>query len=278
MADVKSPSFLIGNATVMMAPRSVDVFSLNPDSHSIGMVKAVTVGMEADTIDLRNGIQQNLVDQKRSGVRLTTTFEGYEFTAQNLFRALGYANVAIQRKRGSLSAAVAAGATSISVATDPIVGETASGITGVGDIPTGSTLIIQKNGQEDFAFPVRTSGAATGAGPYTVTLASAVPVGTSFAIGDRVWVVNELDVGAQKDTDFFGMKIVGTLSNDNVPVVVVFPKVKVVRGFNLNFSETDYSNLPFEVSPFFLAASEIPGGSRLAEIGTRVTGKAYIGA
>lgn len=278
MADVKSPSFLIGNATVMLAPRTVDVFSLNPDAHSVGLVKAVTVGMEADTIDLRHGIQQNLVDQKRSGVRLTTTFEGYEFTAQNLYRALGYADVAFQRKRGTLAAAAAAGSTTLSITSNPIAGETASGITAVGDIPSGSTVLIQKAGQSDFVFPVRTLGATTGAGPYSVTLDDAIPTGTSFAIGDTVWVVNELNVGSQEDSDFFGMKIVGTLSNDDVPVVVVFPKVKIIRGFNLSFSETDYSNMPFEISPFFLAASEIPSGSRLTEIGTRVTGKAYIGA
>lgn len=275
-SEVKSPSFLIGNATVMLAPRSVDVFSLNPTDHSVGMVKAVTVGMEADTIDLRHGIQQNLVDQKRSGVRLTTSFEGYEFTAQNLMRALGYANTAIVRKRGTLTTALAAAGTSASIASDPIAGETASAITAIADIPAGSTLIIQKANQPDYVFISRTTGAATGAGPYVATLATPIPTGMSFAIGDKVWVVNELGVGDQKDTDFFGMKIVGTLSNDNVPVVVIFPKVKIIRGFNLSFSETDYSNLPFEISPFFLAASEATG--RLAEIGTTVTGKAYIGA
>ena len=277
-SDVKSPSFLIGNATVMLAPRDVDVFSLNPTQHSVGMVKAVTVGMEADTIDLRHGIQQNLVDQKRSGVRLTTTFEGYEFTAQNLFRALGLADVAIQTKRGALTATAAAAATSITVASDPVEGQANTGITATGDIPNGATLLLQKTAEEDFVFPVRVGAATTGTGPYVVTLDDAIPTGQSFAIGDKVWVVNELDVGSQEDSDFFGMKIVGTLSNHGVPVVVIFPKVKIVRGFNLSFSETDYSNLPFEVSPFFLAANEIPGGSRLAEIGTRVTAKAYVGA
>jgi hypothetical protein len=98
----------------------------------------------------------------------------------------------------------------------------------------------------------------------------------SFAIGDEVWIVNELDVGSQVDTDYFGMKIVGTLSNDGVPVVVIFPKVKIIRGFNLSFSETDYANLPFEVSPYFLASTEVTG--RLSEIGTKVNGKAYVGA
>lgn len=275
-SEVKSPSFLIGNATVMLAPRSVDVFALNPNDHSVGMVKAVTVGMEADTIDLRHGIQQNLVDQQRSGVRLTTTFEGYEFTAQNLFRALGYSNTAIVRRRAVLSAPAAAAATTLSIDSDPLPGDANSGITGTADIPAGSTILIQRADGTDYVFPVRTTGAATGTGPYTVTIANPIPTGMSFATGDRVWVVNELNVGDQKDTDFFGMKIAGTLSNNSVPLVVIFPKVKIIRGFGLSFSETDYANLPFEISPFFLAASETTG--RLAEIGTRATGKAYIGA
>jgi hypothetical protein len=274
--DVQQNAFLIGDATVMMAPQATDVFSLTPALHSIGMVKAVTVGMEADTIDLRHGIQQNLIDQKRSAVRTPVSFQGFEFTAQNLFRALGYSNVAIQRKHGTLTAPLAAAGTSASVASAPISGDSASGITGVGDIPAGSTLLIQRDADSSYVFPVRTTGAATGAGPYTVTLSSGVPTGMSFAIGDEVWVVNELGVGQQKDTDFFCMKIAGTLSNYDVPIVVVLPKVKVVRGFNLTFSETDYSNMPFEVSPFFLTATEATG--RLAEIGTGMTAKAYVGS
>lgn len=274
--DILNNAFAIGNATVMMAPFATDVFSLTPALHSIGMVKQVSVGMEADTIDLRHGIQQNLVDQKRAGVRTPVTFEGYEFTAQNLVRALGYSNTTIVRKHGTLATALAAAATTASVASAPIPGDATSGITAIGDIPAGSTLIIQKDSDSSYVFPVRTSGAITGAGPYSVTLGSAVPTGMSFAIGDEVWVVNELGIGSQKDTDFFGMKIAGTLSNYDVPVVIILPKVKVVRGFNLNFSETDYGNLPFEVSPFFLAATEATG--RLAEIGTQITARAYVGS
>lgn len=275
MADVKSPSFLIGNATVMLAPQATDVFSLNPADHSIGMVKAVTVGMESDTIDLRNGILQNLVDQKKSGVRLNTTFEGYEFTAQNLFRAAGLTSVALQRRRGALTANAAAAATSLTIASDPIPGDANTAITSNAQIPQGATLLVQRTGTPDFVFPVRTTAATTGAGPYVATI-SAIPTGMSFAIGDRAWVVNEVDVGSQATEEFFCMKLAGTLSNYDVPLVLVFPKVKIMRGFNLNFSETDYSNMPFEISPFFLSTSEATG--RLAEIGTTVNGKAYIGA
>jgi hypothetical protein len=276
MANVQTPSFLIGNATVMLAPQATDVFSLSPDLHSIGMVKAVTVGVDSDTIELRNGILQNLVDSQKSNVRMTATFEGYEFSAANLYRSLGYAtNTVIQRRRGVLTANVAAGATTLSVNSNPVPGDTNSGITAVTNIPQGATVIVQRTGQADYAFPARVTAATTGSAPYTVTI-SAVPTGMSFSSGDTIWVVNEVDVGSQAPADFFCMKIAGTLSNYNVPLVVLFPKVKITKGFNLSFSETDYSNLPFEVSPYFLAASEVTG--RLAEIGSSVNAKAYIGA
>lgn len=277
MANVNNPSFLIGNATVMVAPQATDVFSLNPDQHSIGMVKNVTVGVESDTIELRNGILQALVDSQKSNVRMTTTFEGYEFSAQNLYRSLGYAqNAVVQRRRGRLTAAAAAGATSLTIESLPIPGDANSGITAIGNIPSGATVLIQKANQPDYVFPVRTTAATTGSGPYVATI-SAVPTGMSFAVGDIVWIVNELDIGSTiTQGDFFCMKIAGTLSAYNVPLVVVFPKIKITKGFNLSFSETDYSNLPFEVTPYFLANSEISG--RLAEIGVNMNAKAYVGA
>lgn len=277
MANVKNPSFLIGNATVMLAPQTADVFSLMPETHSVGMVKNVTIGMESDQIELRNGILQALVDSRKSGVRLTASFEGYEFTAENLYRSLGFATqTVVQRRRGKLTANAAAGATSISVESFPIPGDANSGISATGNIPTGATVLLQKAGGEgDAVYPVRVTTGATGTGPYTVAI-GALPVGVTFSTGDTVWVVNEVNVGSLDPEDFFCMKIVGTLSAYNVPLVVIFPKVKITRGFNINFSETDYSNMPFEVSPYFLASSEVSG--RLAEIGTNVNGKAYIGA
>lgn len=277
MATVQNPSFLIGNATVMLAPQSSDVFSLMPETSSVGMVKNVTVGMESDQIELRNGIQQALVDSQKSGVRMTVSFEGYEFTAANLYRALGYATqTVVQRRRGTLTADAASGATTLSVSSNPIPGDANSGITAVGNIPVGATILIQKNDATGASvYPVKVTATTTGSGPYVVTI-SALPAGVSFLTGDTFWVVNEVKVGDLSPAEFFCMKIAGTLSNYNVPLVVIFPKVKITRGFNLNFSETDYSNLPFEVTPYFLAAGEVTG--RLSEIGSTVNGKAYIGA
>lgn len=274
MADVKNSAFLLGEATLMMAPYadSTPVFDLTPTDHSVGMVRNVTLNSESDQVELRKGIQQLLVDSKKSNVRVSLTAEVFEFSAQNIYRSLSLANTAVAVKRGKLASGLTGGESTISVESDPIPGETATAITATGDIPDGATILIQVAGVgNDMVYPVRVTAATSGTGPYTVTVA--IPAGMTFAAGSRVWVVNEVDVGSTEEQDFFKLKVVGTLSNNERPATIIVPKVKVAKGFQLQFDEGNYTSMPFEFSPYFLSAAEVSG--RLAEIGTTMLAKAY---
>jgi hypothetical protein len=272
-AAPKTNAYLLGNATLMIAPfGSVDPFLMDPDTYSVGMVKNVTLGVESDAIELRHGIQQNLVDSRKSNVRTTVSAEVYEFTAQNMFNALSMAKTAVAPKRGMLKTSVSGSATTIVVNTNPLPGQSATGITAVGDIPVGATILIQRKDSADYVFPVRVTATTTvSTADYTVTVA--IPAGVSFAAGDTVWVVNEVPVGSQTTEDFFQIKAVGVLSNYDKPMALILPKVKIRSGFQINFSETDYGNMPFQFDPYYLTSSEISG--RLAEIGTKQMGYVY---
>ncbi len=275
-ADTKTNAYLLGNATLMMCPFGEDPFAMTPADHSIGMVKNIAMNVESDTIELRNGIQQVLVDSQKSNVRTTLSAEVYEFSAKNLLLGLSMNKATSAPKRGKLKTAVSGSATStITVLTNPLPGDPTSGISAAGDIPSGATILIQRaNGEDDYVFPVRTTAATSGTGgEFTVT--AAIPAGVTFAAGDTVWVVNEVPIGDQADQDFFSLKIAGTLSNYDKPVVMIIPKVKVIRGFQINFSETDYGNMPFEFTPYYLNSTEAAQG-RMAEIGTKRTGYTYI--
>lgn len=274
MADVKNPKFVIGNATVMLAPFTENVFELNPDDHSVGMVKSVALEQSADQITLKNGIQQLTVDTQKSNVNMTVTFEGYEFDARNLTYALGLAGSTVKRLRGRLTADAAAAAATISVESYPVPGDSASMIDAVGDVPVGATLLLQNPDEPDEVYPIAVTEATTGTGPYVVTINGGAPV--DMTTGWIVWVVNEIDVGSFDDDDFFCAKIVGTLSANNEPIVVVIPKLKVSRGFNLTFSETDYSNLPFELAPIVLTKAEAADQPHLAGF-DKTLAKAYVG-
>lgn len=274
MAAVQNSSFLLTAATVMIGQYGTDVFSLTPAANSVGMVKNVKIGMTSSEISLLNGIQQLKVDSLKSGVALTLGFEGYEFSASNLQLALGFAGVTTQFKRGVLTAAVVATGTALSVNTAPIAGQPATGITAIGDVPAGSSILLQSASGTDLVFPVATAGAATGGAPYGLTMASALPTGMAFAAGDYVWVVNKLSMGDTAALSYYCVKVAGVMSNGQ-PVVAIFPKVKIIKGFDVNMTETAYGNMPFEISPYFLTGAEITG--RLGEIGLNAQGKLYIG-
>lgn len=254
MADVKNPKFVIGNATVMIAPYSANAFELNPDDHSVGMVKAVTMEQQSDQITLKNGIQQLTVDTQRSNVNMMTTFEGYEFSAQNLVNALGLDGTVVKRLRGKTTVAASATDTEITIESYPIAGDSESAIDAIGDVPNGATILIQNPDQPDEVYPLTvTDDTVDNTGTYTVTT-EALPV--DVAVGWTVWVVNAVDAGSFDQDDYFCAKIVGKLSANDEPIMVIIPKMKITRGFNVSFSETDYSNLPFEFSPIVMTKSE----------------------
>jgi hypothetical protein len=260
----------------MIAPYAdvVSVFELTPDLHSVGMVRNVTLNQESDQIELRKGIQQNLVDSKKSNVKTTLSAEVFEFSAQNVFYSLSIGSQAVALKRGKLKTAAAGDDATIVVTSDPLPGDATSGISAAGDIPNGATVLLQIPGSgNDYVLPVRVTADTTVATTdYTVTVA--IPTGMDFPIGTKVWIVNEVPVASTAEQDFFKVKVVGTLSNNERPVTLILPKVKINKGFQIQFDEGNYTSMPFEFSPYFLAASEVTG--RLAEIGTSQQGKVYI--
>ena len=275
MAAVKNNAFLLGEATLMIAPfGSVPVFELTPDDHGVGMVKNVSLSQESDQVELRKGIQQHLVDSKKSNVRTSLSAEVYEFTPQNLFYSQSINATAVPPKRGILKSAAAGATATIVVNSDPMPGVADSAITAAEDIPQGATILIQRPGAEnDYTLPVRVTAATVEAtGDFTVT--AAIPAGMSFPAGSRVWVVNEVPVASTAEQDFFSIKATAVMSNNERPLNLVFPKVKITRGFQISFDETGYGNLPFEFTPYFLTQSEVSG--RLTEIGTAQMGTSYV--
>jgi hypothetical protein len=282
MSAVKSNAFMLSSATLMIAPAfSVDVFSLTPGAHGVGMSSDVAIKVDSSLLELKNGIAQTVVDARRTGVMASISANVFEFTAANIQRAAAIATGTVPTvKRGVLSSAAAGAATTISLTSDPVSGDAGSAITATGDIPVGSQILIQRvNGEQDYVFPTVSTGAATGAGPFAVPIAGvyAIPAAMSFAIGARVWVIsNAITIADSTKDDLFGVKVTGTLSNFDRPVTAVFPKVRISKGFQMNFTEAGYQSMPFEMVPFVMSTAEATG--RLLDIGVNAPGLVYMGA
>lgn len=281
MADVQKSAFSLSSATIMLGKAFVDdVFSLTPGTHSVGMVSETNITLDSSLNSLLNGVAQSEVDSKRTNVQSMITGNVFEMTAQNFMRAHAMSGAAAAVKRGRLGTALIGGATSVSITSDPIPGEASSAITNLSDIPSGSTILIQRpGGEDDYVFPTKTSAAATGTGPFVLPLGTdhAIPAGMSFPVGSYVWVVPPVPVGDIDADDLFCVKITGVLSQFKRPLTYIAPKVRIVKGFGISYNETQYASMAWELKPQLMSVGEAASMPRLSEIGTRMSGRLYVG-
>jgi hypothetical protein len=275
----KKNAFMLSSATLMLSKfgTGTNVHDLTPANDGVGLSKEIAVVIDSGSIDLTTGVAQALVDSKRTNVATSITGTVQEYSAENILRASGLAaSNAVTAKRGKLTAVANAAAISLSVADNQIPGEATSSLgTAAGAVPAGATVLIQDPTTPELVFPARVKTASTyAAGVHTIDITDTpIPAGMSFPINAIVWVVTEIAAGSIDEGDLFQVKIVGTLANFNRPVVYIAPKVQIIKGFNLSFTETQYGGMPWEMRALLLSASEATG--RLAEIGTRATGKVY---
>jgi hypothetical protein len=278
MPAPKKSAFMLSDATLMIGQfGSTPVFDLTPDLHGVGLSEEIAINVDSSNLELTAGIAQAIVDTHRTNVQAGITGSVKEYTAENLLRAQGLATGAVQPKRAKLTVDAAGGAVSLTIQSYPIPGEAASALDDqAAAIPSGATLLIQSADGTDYVFPTRAAADSTFAGgAHTVSIAGnyKIPVGMSFKAGSSVWVLTEIPVGSIDQNDLFSVKIAGTLSQFNRPVVAVFPKVSVTKGFNLSFTHKEYGAMPWELRPMLLTSTEAIG--RLAEIGTKAPGKVY---
>lgn len=282
MAEVQKSAFSLMSATLMLGDAFTDdVFSLQPALHSVGMVSQIAITQNSNINELMNGVEQVSVAARRTGVKSNITGNVFEMTAKNIMRAQSLAGSPIQVKRGHLTVAAAGSAASLTITSDPVPGEAASAIATLADIPSGAMLLLQRPGGEtDYVFPTKSSAATTGTDPYTTAIAGAfaIPAGMSFPIGTLVWIVSAVGVDDMDAESLYCAKITGTLADYNRPVTYVAPKVRIVKGFQLSFNETQFTSMPWELQPVMLSATEVGSVTRGSEFGTRKAGLAYVGA
>ena len=247
-ADAKSNAFNISVATVMIGPMD-QVKDLTPEEHSIGLVKNFSMSNTLNYVELTSGLHGDVVDSQATSSDTSASCEVYEYTPENVAYALGLEgsgytangkfNVKTKAEGGSSTVEIEA-------ETDPSV-----------KFPTGQTIMIQATYSKNFdRVLMRKVASCTWAdGTLTITLDKEIPTGWTVSAGDRVIVSNFIPVGTEDAQPYFGCKVVGILPNDNVPVVLILPKVRITNGFSIGFSTDDYQNMPFEITPYKL----VPG-------------------
>jgi len=245
----KTSQFLLSTATVMIGPQA-DLLSLNPAQHSVGLAKNFQMSFDPTYTELTQGITNTVVMSVRTSEAIRASFEVYEYTLRNLGYAAGLdaSGISFNSQSGlNLTLAnVAAGATTLTVTGD----QTAV-------YPVGTYFFIQA-GTDDQVHIAKVSAVSFATTITTITFVGfATPTGTTFPIGSRVGVVKKIEMGSgvlfQPE---LAAKIVGILPKNNEPFTILLPKVKVTRGMNVAFDSANFTNLPFELTPYSQTTSD----------------------
>jgi hypothetical protein len=250
--EAKTNAFMLASATVMIGPQA-DLRKLNPAAHSIGLVKNFTISATPAYTDLMQGVKQELVYSLMTANPVQATMEAFEFTGKNLSYALG------------LDGSALAPITVTDVTNTQIVGDgtiAAVVLTALTDTsagyPVGANVYIQELGGSDIVHLSKVTATVYSSISHTttLTLATPIPVGVTFDIGSKVSVVNRINVGSTASQPFFSAKVVGILPEQNQPIIIELPKIRIIKGFSLAFTSGAFGNMPLEFKPHDLVPSD----------------------
>lgn len=230
--------FMLSTATVMIGAPA-DLYDLNPTSNSIGLVKNFTLTSEPSYVELMQGVKGSIVHSTMTANPVRASMEVFEYSASNLAYALGLDGSGETAQTANTTVATLVPA---SPAQNTLVLTSATGFT------EGNAVIIEVDGTDD-NFVVRTITDVTS---NTLTLNANLP---AIPSGAKVYSANTIDVGSKVDQPFFSCKIAGRLANGK-DIVILLPKIRIVKGFNLAFIQNDYANLPFEFQIYDLVSTD----------------------
>lgn len=248
--EAKTNAFMLATATVMIGPQP-DLFNLTVADHSIGLVKNFQVSSEPSYVELTQGVKNQLVYSVMNGNEVRASMEVFEYTSKNLMYGTGLdgSNMSPLGTPLPLKTAITTGGTSVAFAAGTDVSA---------EYPAGTWIYVQ-DGTSDRVHVGRVASAAYETDTLTVTLTAetAMPADfTAAVVTGKGGKVNHIPVGKKDEQPFFGAKVVGILPEGSRPVVILFPKIRIIRGFTVAFSSENFGNLPFEFQPFELTGAD----------------------
>jgi hypothetical protein len=246
--EAKTTDFLLSTATLMVGP-SAKVMELNPAQHSLGLIKNVAVSSDPQFTELTQGVDALVVASVATGTQSKIAGEVYEYTARNIAYGAGIDASGSGFDADVKSYALATAIPNTLTSTVPL--EAGKGA----DFAVDDWVVIQDTNVTDRVHVGKVASKATD----TLTLAAgyAIPAGQAFAIATTViYRVKAIGVGGAAAQPTYGIKLVGLLPSTGEPVTIVFPKVKVTKGISLSFQTDNFSNMPFEFTPYALVPAD----------------------
>lgn len=242
--EAKSQQFMLGTATVMIGPQS-ELFNLNPDEHSIGLVKNFSISGQPSYTELTQGVKNSVVFSVMTGNPVTATMEVYEHTSKNLAYGLGL--------DGSTLDPITQSTTTNADVPANVAGSSSIPVGDVANFAIGDWVQAAVPGANDKLLIARLK--EVDAAGKTLTISDDHKFDYELPAGTIVKKVNVVGIGSRSDQPFLAAKIVGDLA-DGTPVALLIPKVRITGGFTLAFKTDSFGNLPFKFQPYDLVSTD----------------------
>jgi hypothetical protein len=252
--EARTQAFVLASATVMIGEMAA-IYDLNPTANSIGLVKNFQCSASPTYVDLTQGVKGSIVDSVMTNNQVKASMEVYEYTSANLAYGLGLDGTMLTTTGvGYPTTAALIGSTAM-----PVFEITFSSPTDVsGQFVIGEWLMIQDPLFPDHAHYGKITAAGTGVANtspstgYTISVpiqGQGLKDGNNFPTGSTVQLVNAIDVGSKDNQPYLSAKVTAVLPN-NSPLTILFPKIRVIKGFSLTFSTDKFTDLPYEFQPY----------------------------
>lgn len=228
---------MLATATVMIGPKE-DLMTLNPEEHSIGLVKNFTVTNDKTSTDLTAGVQNDLVFSMVTQSDTRSTMEVYEYTAKNMSYALGLQGYNMTEITGNVYTMSVAGTNNSDKTHTLTVGVEADGQT----LNNGDDVSIRNPANDNIILAKVTDASTLSTGSLTVSADLGDAIIPKDSVIQRVSI---LELGSTEEQAELAAKVTGQLA-DGTWVTLLNPRVKMTSSFSAAFSSDNYGNMPFE--------------------------------
>lgn len=233
----KTSAFMLNTASVLIGSQA-NLFNLTPTANSIGLVKNFKISAEPSYTELTQGVKNTIVFSVLTKNAVRASMEVYEHTAKTLAYGLGL--------DGSTGYSVAA-ATTTSGAVSPAA--TTIPVTSATGIAANDYIIINY-GSDDNTLVRRVTTVAA----LNLTVA-ATPAGLTIPSGSLVQKIATVGIGSKVEQPFLSAMIIGGLA-DGTQGLIAIPKMRITKGFDLDFRTDNYGNMPFEFTIYDQVAAD----------------------
>ena len=293
--EARTNAFSLAAATVMLGTQS-ELFNLEPDQNSIGLVKNFTATASPTFTNLTQGVEGNIVASVMTNNVVKATCEAYEYTARNIAYALSLDGGSLTLPPGTTASDWTGGVQDTSTELSPYgvdptsanpfgVLLTNAAIAGSTTTPVVSVVVNDPNGTSTTAYsalaqnawiaiqhptkldqihvaPLSAAATAVAATSpalgynVTMTLTTGYGITGTYPTGSKVWLVNSLQVGGVQSQVYVAAKVTANLPATQQPVTLLFPKVRIIRGFNLTFDTEKFAAMPLEFEMYNLTPTD----------------------